>query len=126
MDKKTLTLNNFYSLPLTYTHDCVYHDNMKLSFIKKLQYFQDLATSIRQGLIKSDRRVQLKMPNSVVTELDKQFPDVDRSHLITQLAIDLITQKLKLKDRSILMGLKASEQSSLDDMLNYLEDREIK
>ena len=108
---------------LKHTIVCTIYD-MKLSFIKKLQYFQDLASSLRLGSVKADRRVQLKMPKIVVEELDRQFPDVDRSHLITQLAVDLIAQKMKFKDRPVLKQMVASEDQSLSDMLHYLEERE--
>ncbi|MFZ1721115.1 MAG: hypothetical protein WAU07_01280 [Microgenomates group bacterium] len=97
---------------------------MKLSFIKKLQFFQDLAESLRFGSVQADRRVQLKMPAAVVEELDKQFPNIDRSHLITQLAVDFITQKMKFEDRPVLTHMQASEDETLSDMWNYLEERE--
>jgi metal-responsive CopG/Arc/MetJ family transcriptional regulator len=98
---------------------------MKLSFIKKLQYFENLVDSLRLGTVKSDRRIQVKMPSQIVQELDNQFPDSNRSQILTQLAADLISQKLKFQDREILTHMQNSEQSELDEMWNYLEERDV-
>jgi hypothetical protein len=97
---------------------------MSISFIKKLQYFKDLATSLRQGIVKTDRRVQVKMPSKVVEELDRQFPNADRSQIITQLAVDVIYQRLRFADRPLLRDIASSEQSNLDEMWLYLEERD--
>lgn len=97
---------------------------MQLTSVKKLQYFQDLTTSLRMGTVKADRRVQLKMPKKIVEELDSQFPDIDRSHLITQLAADFLAQKMQFEDRPIFNHLQASEQSELNEMWKYLENRD--
>lgn len=109
---------------LTNTHDRVYNQRMKLAQMRKLQFFRDLATSLRIGTAKANRRVQLKMPSVVVDELDKQFPNIDRSHLLTQLVVDFITQKLEFQDREVLQHMQASEQSELDEMWSYLEERD--
>jgi len=91
---------------------------------KKLRYFQDLAASLQFGNGKANRRVQLKMPAEVVEQLDELFPGIDRSRLLTQLAVEAINQQLRFADRAVLRDLIADEQSSLDEMLQYLEERD--
>jgi hypothetical protein len=92
--------------------------------IHKLQYFSDLEASLSLGKNRADQRIQVKMPKNVVSELDRLFPHTDRSFLLTQLATHAINTQLRYADRAILRQQKESEQMGLDDMLNYLEDRD--
>ena len=97
---------------------------MKVSTAQNLQYFQDLNTSLGLGKNQADQRLQVKMPRRVVVELARLFPHTDRSFILTQLATNAITEKLRFQDRKILQSQATSEQEGLDDMVSYLEDRD--
>ena len=72
---------------------------------------------------KADRRVQLKMPKLVVEQIDKLFPEVDRSTFITQLALEAILRKLRFPEPEI-DELVSQEQAGLDRMWEYLQEQE--
>lgn len=97
---------------------------MKLSDAQIFQHFQDLSSNSNLGKPRADKRIQVKMPSIVVEKLDELFPDVDRSFVLTQLAAHAIMQELKFRDRQVLKSLADSEQQGLDDMLEYLEERD--
>lgn len=97
---------------------------MSLHSALNLQYFHDLSESLNGDKHPSDLRVQVKMPKRVVKELTRLFPHMDRSRLLTQLATTAISQLLRFQDRAILREQSVSEQSGLNDMITYLEDRD--
>lgn len=104
-------------------------DAVKSSKSKKPKndsYFvlKDMATALEYGTVKSERRVQIKMPKLVVDELDKEFSDTERSKLLTQAAVSLLLSKKRFSDSPELYDLVTSEQNDLDDLWNYLEERE--
>lgn len=88
--------------------------------------FEDLATSLTHGSVPSDQRVQVKMPSQVVRELDRLFPQIDRSRLLTQLAVEAINQRLRFADQPQLAQLASQEQAGLDTMWEYLNERDDK
>lgn len=69
------------------------------------------------------RRVQLKMPVAVVEMLDKKFPKINRSRLLTQAVIELLIRKTRT-DRPDMEQWLASEQDDLDEMWSYLDFRD--
>jgi hypothetical protein len=85
---------------------------------------RDIATSLQYGSLKNDQRVQIKMPSQVLELLDKTFSNINRSKLITQLVVQALLQHFKFSDRDFLQSHSAQEQSDLDQMWNYLEERE--
>lgn len=97
---------------------------MKDSTASQIQYFIDLESSLALGKNQADQRIQVKMPQKVVKQLDALFPDTDRSFILTQLATAAINRYLRFADREILRDQKNAEQQGLDDMLIYLEDRD--
>ncbi|TSC87955.1 MAG: hypothetical protein G01um101416_270 [Microgenomates group bacterium Gr01-1014_16] len=97
---------------------------MNLTSAQNLQYFNDLSESLSGNKHPSDHRIQVKMPRRVVKELDRLFPHIDRSRLLSQLAITAIAQSLRFQDRSILRDQAVSQQLGLNDMITYLEDRD--
>ena len=90
----------------------------------KQAIFEDLATNLTHGSVPTDQRVQVKMPSKVVNELDRLFPKIDRSRLLTQLAVEAINQRLRFADRPELTALASQEQAGLDTMWDYLEERD--
>lgn len=84
----------------------------------------DIANAPRFGNLPADKRVQIKMPSSVVAALDKLFPKTDRSRLLTQLALQAISQKLRFSNRPDLYFVSQTEQNNLDSAWNYLEGRD--
>lgn len=99
---------------------------MNIVKAKTDQMISDFSASLVLSKFNADKRVQVKMPKIVVEELDRLFPEVDRSHLLTQLATNAILQQLRFQDRQILREQISTEQSGLDDMLDYLEERDAK
>lgn len=69
------------------------------------------------------RRVQLKMPAAIVEMLDKKFPKINRSRLLTQAAVELLIRKTRA-DRPDLEQWLAAEQDDLDEMWSYLNSRD--
>lgn len=92
--------------------------------IKKAKSYilRDIANAIPYGSVNSDKRVQIKMPAIVLEELDKAYPDIDRSKIITQLIVDNLLTLGRYKDAPDLLELMSSEQEILDDMwVNLME-----
>ena len=85
---------------------------------------RDMGVAAQYHALPTDTRVQLKMPSEVVAALDHLFPHLDRSQIVTQLALDAILQKLRFSDHSELALLAKDEQSRLDTLWDYLEERE--
>ena len=85
---------------------------------------RDMAEAAQYHALPTDTRIQVKMPKAVVKTLDALFPDVNRSQLLTKLALDAIVRKLRFIDNPELDMLVDSEQSDLDDLWEYLEERE--
>lgn len=71
------------------------------------------------------RRVQLKMPTAIVEMLDKKFPKINRSRLLTQAAVELLIRKTGT-NRPDLEQWLAAEQDDLDEMWSYLNSRDKK
>lgn len=93
---------------------------------KAKKYFElsDMSDALQYGSLDSDRRIQVKMPSAVVDALDELYPNIDRSKILTQLALEAILTRKKFQDRKILQQLVDSEQEDWDTMLDYLEERE--
>jgi len=85
---------------------------------------KELATALEYGKVKSDKRIQVVMPSFVVKTLDKEFPNVDRSSLLTRLAVEALLAKIEYEDSMELSNWRMAEQEDLDTMWNYLEERE--
>lgn len=83
-----------------------------------------MAVAAQYHALSADARVQVKMPSAVVTALDKLYPNIDRSQILTHLALDAVLRQLRFADNSDLAAIVDNEQSMLDDTLNYLEQRE--
>jgi hypothetical protein len=98
--------------------------------IKKDQknYFllKDISTALEYGSVKADKRVQITMPKIVVDELDRLFPKMERSKILTQAAVELLLRRLRFKDNQELESLVKAEQIDLDETWNYLEQRDAK
>ena len=95
---------------------------MSTTTLTNYQYLQDLSTS--HSLSKSkDRRVQLKMPGKLVDLLDKTFPNVDRSTILTQAVTNLLLHRHRITDPT-LEAWVAEEQYDTDRMEAYLSERE--
>lgn len=92
---------------------------------KREQYekLKSLAEVYAQGGLASDRRVQLKMPAFLVELLDKEFPDTNRSQLLTQAVLEMLIRKMRQQDPE-LEGWISQEQLQLDQMWAYLHERE--
>lgn len=83
-----------------------------------------MAVALEYGQLDNNRRVQLKMPAAVVREIDKVFPDIDRSKLFTQLALQALYNKYLYQDRPDFETLAQQEQAELNQMWDYLEERD--
>ncbi|MCA9370100.1 MAG: hypothetical protein H6774_02425 [Pseudomonadales bacterium] len=92
---------------------------------KHTTYLQlrDAQVALSVGKLRSDTRVQVKMPAFVVKALDALFPDTDRSTLLTSLAVDTLVRRLEL-DHDAPARLAAQDQAGLDTLILYLEERE--
>lgn len=86
--------------------------------------FKDMAIALEYGSLPAEQRVQLKMPKEVVDALDEAYPDVPRSKLITQMALELLQRKYRYNDDPDLELWVDAEQEDLDRMWDYLEERD--
>lgn len=84
---------------------------------------KSMADSLSFTNIKADRRVQVKMPSFVVDLLDQEFPQQDRSQVITQAALDLLLRIKRLKNPKLEDWVR-EEQHSIDRMWTYLDERD--
>lgn len=96
----------------------------KPRFDKNYFVLRDIASSYDYGPTNENKRIQVVMPAIVVDELDKEFPNIDRSKLLTQIAIDALLLKKRYADNTALEELANEEQYDLNRMLEYLEERE--
>ena len=89
------------------------------------KYFQlkDSAQAYGVGKIELDKRVQVKFPSFLINILDEEFPDSNRSELITRAVTDYLLQYLRIKTPDLVLP-HIEEQRDLDVMWNYLEERE--
>ena len=94
---------------------------MNITTLTDYQYLQDLATSLALGGKK--RRLQVVMPDKLVTLIDKTFPHIDRSTLISQAFTDLLLHKHRINNPDLEAWI-AEEQYNLDEMEVYLRSRE--
>lgn len=85
---------------------------------------RDMHQATQYSALPADKRVQVKMPTKVVEALDELFPDIDRSQIITKLALDAIVRKLRFADNPNLAAWQENEQVELDNLWDYLEERE--
>lgn len=84
-----------------------------------------MSTALSYGTLPNDRRVQLKIPASIVKEIDIAFPNISRSKLFAQLALEALKRKYRYANPDLEL-LAQEEQADLDDMWNYLEERDAK
>lgn len=91
---------------------------------KKYLELHDMSNALQYGSLDADRRIQVKMPSAVVDALDELFPEVDRSKILTQLALEAILTRKRFQERGVLQAMVNSEQEDWDTMLEYLEKRE--
>lgn len=98
--------------------------HMNTTTLTNYQYLQDLSASLSLSKSK-DRRVQLKMPGKLVDLLDKAFPGVDRSTLLTQAVTNLLLHKHRVQNPD-LEAWVTQEQYNLDRMEAYINEREQK
>jgi len=94
---------------------------MNTTTLTDYQYLQDLATSLALGGKK--RRLQIVMPDKLVTMIDKMFPHIDRSTLISQAFTDLLLHKHRIANPE-LEAWVAEEQYDSDRMEAYIHERE--
>jgi len=89
------------------------------------KYFQlkDNAQAYGVSKIELDKRVQVKFPSFLINILDKEFPNANRSELITRAVTDYLLQHLRIKTPDLVL-LHIEEQRDLDVMWNYLEERQ--
>lgn len=85
---------------------------------------QDMATALEYGSLPLDQRIQVKMPTTIINALDAAFPNVSRSKILTQLALDALIRHYRYSDDPDLQVWIDSEQEGLDRMWEYLEERE--
>ena len=85
---------------------------------------QDMGTAAEYQALPLDKRVQVKMPSSVVASLDQLFPDTDRSQVITRFVLDALVRHLRFSADEELSLLANDEQTQLDTLWEYLEHRE--
>ena len=91
---------------------------------QKYLKLKELSAALEYGKVKSDKRIQVVMPSFVVNALDKEFPNTDRSSILTRLAVEALLAKIKYEESTELSDWRMSEQEDLDTMWNYLEERE--
>ncbi|MBU1200326.1 hypothetical protein KJ953_02185 [Patescibacteria group bacterium] len=92
---------------------------------KEYQDLLDISSGVGRALVNADRRVQLKMPSVIVDMLDGEFPGINRSELLTQMATEILIRKKRMSDPT-LEGWVSEEQYDLDRMWTYLTEREKK
>ncbi len=63
------------------------------------------------------------MPVAIVEMLDKKFPKINRSLLLTQAAVELLIRKTRAGRPNLEQWL-AAEQDDLDEMWGYLKFRD--
>lgn len=100
---------------------CMQYKKIKPQVLLRLK---DMQTALQYGSLKSDRRIQVVMPAEVVTALDALSLDSDRSKILTQLALDFILKHQHFANRPELISIVDSEQTGLNQMAQYLEERE--
>lgn len=84
----------------------------------------DMAKTLEIGKLNTDSRIQLKMPKLLVEEIDKEYPQIDRSKYFMWLAINNLLLKKKAIPDDDLQDLLASDQETLSDLSRYLDERE--
>lgn len=84
----------------------------------------DMAKTLELGKLTSDSRVQLKMPKLLVDEIDKEYPQIDRSKYFMWLAVNNLLLKKRAIPDDDLQDLLTSDQETLSDLADYLDERE--
>lgn len=94
---------------------------MDTTTLTDYQYLTDLSTSLALGGKK--KRVQVVMPAKLVAIIDRVYPDIDRSTLISQAFTDLLIRKHRITNPDLEAWI--SEQDyDLDRMEAYINERE--
>lgn len=99
------------------------HTVTQIQQLNDYQKLKDAAAAIDVNLVKASQRVQLKMPKDVVNMLDREFPNVSRSKLLTQAALEILMRKMRT-DNPELEQWVSQEQYDLDRMWTYLNQRD--
>lgn len=89
----------------------------------KYLILRDMASAYSYGQVKSDKRIQVKIPNIVLKEIENTWPNENRSKIITQSVIEMILRKNRIGNGR-LESWQNEEQYDLDRMWDYLEERE--
>lgn len=97
-------------------------DYSKQKLATKYLRLKDMGTALQYGDLPNDRRVQLKLPEAIVEEIDVAFPNISRSKLFTQLALEALKNKYRYQHPDLEL-LNQAEQHDLDKMWDYLEER---
>ena len=84
----------------------------------------DMAKTLELGKLNSDSRVQLKIPKLLVDEIDKEYPQIDRSKYFMWLAVNNLLLKKRAIPDDDLQDLLTSDQETLSDLADYLDMRE--
>jgi len=89
-------------------------------------YYQlrDISRNLEYGEIKADKRIQVKMPTAIVEALDTKFPELNRSKLLTKLAIQALLDRDLEDPNDGWASFADMEAAANEDLLNYLEKRE--
>lgn len=91
---------------------------------KQYLKLNDLATALEYGQLTNDKRIQVKMPSEIVEQLKVSFPHIDRSKLLTKLAVDALINHYRYLENQDLYINQLAEQEDLDEMWQYLAKRE--
>jgi hypothetical protein len=93
--------------------------------IPKIEYLKlkEMSAALQYGNLKSDKRIQVKMPSAVVTALDAMFSGEDRSKVITKAVLEMLLNSSRMSD-STLEAWQTTQQYDLDRMWTYLDERE--
>ena len=110
-----------YTKLLTTCQTMCINIHMNTTTLTDYRYLQDLSTSLALGGKK--RRVQIVMPDKLVQLIDKVFPHVDRSTLVSQAFTDLLLHKHRITNPD-LEAWVAQEQYDTDRMEAYIRERE--
>jgi len=89
----------------------------------KYLILRDIATAYSYGKVKSGKRIQVKIPKVFLEEIDKTWPNENRSKIITQSVIESLLRKSRISNRNLEMW-QNEEQYDLDRVWDYLEERE--
>ncbi len=101
-------------------HSITYNPKIKNTYLK----LNDIAVALNYGQLNNDQRIQVKMPKFIVEELARIFPHIDRSKLLTKLAVQALLDHYRYLDQQEILLHQLQEQEDLDEMWSYLEKRD--